>query len=206
MGPLYAALGSAVEIVELSVALLPGVDADLVRPVRKGGEALRRPSSRHRSDRIEALPKELRVHLGGAGAASTQLRFRMLVAIRATAEREEIGAAIAGVRGSSRPGASPSTNVSDQRFAHFRYRRTSWASRCSRTRLRIREDRRLRSRRATCIVEAAAIRLLPNGSGGGWIGLPRRTRRPRNLGWRRRYFNGQQAERLSLGRDEGLTS
>lgn len=99
MATVYAALGSAVTIVELSDALLPGVDADLVRPLRKRLERRCKgifPGTR--VARIEALPKELRVHLEGAKAASPQCFDRVLVAIGRQPNGKEIGAAKAGVR------------------------------------------------------------------------------------------------------------
>jgi dihydrolipoamide dehydrogenase len=94
----YSALGSKVSVVELSDQLIPGCDADLVKPLEK------RIRGRYEQvligvkvSAIEALATGLRVSFEGAGAPSAQVYDRVLVAVGRTPNGNALGAAAAGV-------------------------------------------------------------------------------------------------------------
>ncbi len=104
LGSVYAALGSRVSLVELLPSLLPGVDADLVRPlakrVKEAFEAV------HLETRLEELKEQngvLRarlVHAGSGPERETQeLEFdRALVAVGRRPNSEELGLETTKVR------------------------------------------------------------------------------------------------------------
>jgi dihydrolipoamide dehydrogenase len=82
MATVYDALGSKVSVVELSPSLIPGCDADLVRPLMK------RLKTRYeniwlnsRVTAIEALKKGLKVSFEGKGVPETDTFDRVLLAV-----------------------------------------------------------------------------------------------------------------------------
>jgi dihydrolipoamide dehydrogenase len=94
----YDALGAKVSVVELTPGLMPGCDADLVRPLH------RRIAKRYeqilldtRVERIEALDEGLRVTFSGGKASEPQLYDRVLVAVGRTPNGLRIDARAAGV-------------------------------------------------------------------------------------------------------------
>lgn len=99
LGMLYAAFGSRVTLVEVGDRLLPGVDPDLVAPLRqrldKAFEALWFNS---RVTGLDASPKEVSVHLEGDGTPPTLTVDRVLVAIGRRPNTEALGLEAAGVR------------------------------------------------------------------------------------------------------------
>ncbi len=98
MACVYNALGSRVTVVELSGALMPGCDRDLVRPLEK---RLRSHYEAILVDTkvagIEALETGLRVRFEGATAPAPQEYDRVLVAVGRRPNGRAIGAAAAGV-------------------------------------------------------------------------------------------------------------
>lgn len=82
LGTVYAALGSAVTVVELTDGLLPGADRDLVRPLQKRLEG--KLKAIHLSTKVAGLKAEkdgIRAQLEGAGVEPS-LRFdRVLVSV-----------------------------------------------------------------------------------------------------------------------------
>jgi dihydrolipoamide dehydrogenase len=103
MACVYAALGSRVSVVELLPQLMPGCDADLVRPLEK------RIRPRYEQiltgtnvARIEALPQGLRVTFAGEKAPAPQDFDRVLVAVGRVPNGALIGADAAGVHVSER--------------------------------------------------------------------------------------------------------
>lgn len=98
MATVYRELGSTITVAELSDALLPGVDPDLVRPleqrIRKRYENIHLKT---RVTRINALPDGLEVHFEGPGAPASQTFDRVLIAIGRRPNGKLVGAEHAGV-------------------------------------------------------------------------------------------------------------
>jgi dihydrolipoamide dehydrogenase len=98
MGCVYDALGTKVSVVELMDQLMPGADADLVRPLdkrlRKRFEAV---MLRTKVRAVEALAEGLRVTFEGEGAPAPQLYDRVLVAVGRKPNGALIGAEAAGL-------------------------------------------------------------------------------------------------------------
>ncbi len=98
MATVYAALGSRVTVVELLDRLMPGADADLVKPLQKRLE--KRLEGIHvgtRVAKVEAEKKGLRAVFEGPNAPEPQLYDRVLVAVGRRPNGDQIGAEAAGV-------------------------------------------------------------------------------------------------------------
>jgi dihydrolipoamide dehydrogenase len=99
LGTVYAALGSRVTVVEMLPALLPGADADLVRPLaarlRKRFESVRLET--RVESLVEAGGRARAVLLGKDGARAEEDFDRVLVAIGRRPNTEGIGLDKAGV-------------------------------------------------------------------------------------------------------------
>ena len=103
MACVYSALGSRVSVVELLPQLMPGCDADLVRPLEKRIRArYEQILTGTQVVRIEALPEGLRVTFAGDKAPAPQVFDRALVAVGRVPNGALIGAAAAGVEVSDR--------------------------------------------------------------------------------------------------------
>jgi dihydrolipoamide dehydrogenase len=103
MACMYAALGSRVSVVELLPQLMPGCDADLVRPLEKRIRArYEQILTGTKVARIEALPEALRVTFTGEQAPAPQVYDRVLVAVGRVPNGALIGADAAGVEVSDR--------------------------------------------------------------------------------------------------------
>ena len=103
MACVYDALGSRVSVVELLPQLMPGCDADLVRPLEKRIRArYEQILTGTKVARIEALAEGLRVTFAGEKAPGPQLFDRVLVAVGRVPNGALIGAAAAGVEVSER--------------------------------------------------------------------------------------------------------
>ncbi len=99
MACVYDALGSSVTVVELSDALMPGTDRDLVRPLQKRIEKrYARIMLGTRVSRLEPHPDGLRATFEGPDAPAPQDFDRVLVAVGRSANGNAIDAAAAGVR------------------------------------------------------------------------------------------------------------
>ncbi len=92
LGSVYAELGSRVTVVEMTAGLLPGVDDDLVRPLR------RRLESRFEEILLETEVTEARaqkngvmVRLQGGGGSADRLFDKVLVAIGRRPNSEDVG-------------------------------------------------------------------------------------------------------------------
>jgi len=98
MATVYDALGSKVSVVELSPGLIPGCDADLVRPlmklVKKRYENIWLNS---KVTGIEALKKGLKVSFEGKGIPDTDTFDRVLLAVGRSPNGKLIDAEKAGV-------------------------------------------------------------------------------------------------------------
>ncbi len=99
MACVYDGLGSRVSVVELTPQLMPGCDADLVRPLE------RRIRARYeqilvgtRVARVEALSEGLRVSFEGDKAVAPQTYERILVAVGRVPNGREIAADQAGIK------------------------------------------------------------------------------------------------------------
>ena len=116
MASIYAGLGVAVSVVELTDGLLPGCDRDLVRPLEK--RIARQYESvrvRTRVARVEAVEAGLQVAFEGAEASAPQVYDRVLVAVGRTPNGRRVGCEAAGVevdeRGYVRVDRQQRTNV-----------------------------------------------------------------------------------------------
>jgi dihydrolipoamide dehydrogenase len=98
MATVYDALGSKVSVVELSPGLIPGCDADLVRPLMK--RVKRRYENiwlNSKVTAIEALKKGLKVSFEGKGAPENDTFDRVLLAVGRSPNGQLIDADKAGV-------------------------------------------------------------------------------------------------------------
>jgi dihydrolipoamide dehydrogenase len=99
MATVYHALGSSITVVELMDQLIPGCDADLVKPlhqrIRKWYENI---YLKTRVARIEAKEAGLQVFFEGEGAPESEVFDRVLVAVGRRPNGKLIGAEQAGVR------------------------------------------------------------------------------------------------------------
>jgi dihydrolipoamide dehydrogenase len=82
MGTVYAELGSRVSVVELTDALLPGADRDLVKPLQQRLEKLfENIHLRTTVAKLEDRGESIRVHFEGPEGASVRDYARVLVAV-----------------------------------------------------------------------------------------------------------------------------
>jgi dihydrolipoamide dehydrogenase len=103
MACVYDALGVRVSVVELSDALMPGTDADLVRPLQKRIEKrYERIMLRTRVKTLEARSECLRATFEGPNELPVQDFDRVLVAVGRSANGNAIDARAAGVNVSDR--------------------------------------------------------------------------------------------------------
>ncbi|MBT8133520.1 MAG: dihydrolipoyl dehydrogenase [Gammaproteobacteria bacterium] len=98
MATVYDALGSKVSVVELSPALIPGCDADLVRPLMKLVKGrYENIWLNSKVTGIEALKKGLKVSFEGKGVPDTDTFDRVLLAVGRSPNGKLIDAEKAGV-------------------------------------------------------------------------------------------------------------
>jgi len=93
LGTVYAALGSKVTVVELTGSLLPGVDADLVRPLHARLEKqFHKIYLNTKVVRIEEVADGIRATLEGAGVTEPGARFdHVLVAVGRRPNSRDLG-------------------------------------------------------------------------------------------------------------------
>jgi dihydrolipoamide dehydrogenase len=98
MATVYDALGSSVSVVELMDQLIPGADADLVKPlhrrIQKRYEAI---YLKTRVTRIESCDEGLRVTFAGEKSLEPQIYDRVLLAVGRRPNGRDIGAENAGI-------------------------------------------------------------------------------------------------------------
>ena len=98
MACVYDALGVEVSVVELTAALMPGCDRDLVRPLeRRLAKRYRQILLGTRVAGIEARKQGLRVSFAGAAAIEPETYDKVLVAVGRVPNGRAIGADAAGV-------------------------------------------------------------------------------------------------------------
>lgn len=98
MATVYDALGAKVTVVEMMDALLPGLDADVVRPLaRRLERRYERILLKTKVARIEPRGDGLRVSYEGEGAPGPELFDAVLVAVGRRPNGREIAAEAAGV-------------------------------------------------------------------------------------------------------------
>jgi dihydrolipoamide dehydrogenase len=100
MGTVYAALGSRVTVVELTGSLLPGVDADLVRPLQTRLKGLfDKIYLNTKVAKLEQAGQGIRATLEGAETGSSDVPFdRVLVAVGRRPNSEGLGLERTGVQ------------------------------------------------------------------------------------------------------------
>ena len=99
MATVYHALGARVTVVELLDHLMPGADADLVRPLRKKIDArYEKILLKTKVARIEAQAEGLLAIFEGPGDPPPELFDRVLVAVGRVPNGKDIGAEAAGVK------------------------------------------------------------------------------------------------------------
>jgi len=93
MGTVYAALGSKVTVVELTGSLLPGVDADLVRPLANRLKTqLDKIYLNTKVARLEEVKDGIRATLEGADVAEPQMTFdRVLISVGRRPNSRDLG-------------------------------------------------------------------------------------------------------------------
>jgi dihydrolipoamide dehydrogenase len=93
MGTVYAALGSQVTVVELTGSLLPGVDADLVRPLHARLEKqFHKIYLNTKVAKIEEVKDGIRATLQGEGVAEPEVTFdRVLVSVGRKPNTRDLG-------------------------------------------------------------------------------------------------------------------
>jgi dihydrolipoamide dehydrogenase len=98
MATVYAALGSEVTVVELADQLMPGADADLVKPLHKR-IAQRYKGNHLKTKVVEATAQKngIKVTFEGESIPETSLFDRVLVAVGRSANGNKVGADKAGV-------------------------------------------------------------------------------------------------------------
>ena len=98
MACVYDALGVEVSVVELTAALMPGCDRDLVRPLeRRLAKRYRQILLGTRVAGIEARKQGLRVSFEGAAASEPETYDKVLVAVGRVPNGRAVGADAAGV-------------------------------------------------------------------------------------------------------------
>ncbi len=100
LGYVYAALGSKVTVVELTEGLLPGVDRDLVVPLKARLEKLfDKIYLKTKVTRLEEVPGGIKAHLEGEELAEKEPVFgRVLVAVGRRPNTTDLGLEKAGVQ------------------------------------------------------------------------------------------------------------
>jgi len=100
MATVYAALGSRIDVVEMTGGLMPGTDRDLVRVWQKfNGERFARVMLNTRLAAVEARPDALVARFDGEQASREPQSYdAMLVSVGRTPNGRRIGAERAGVR------------------------------------------------------------------------------------------------------------
>jgi dihydrolipoamide dehydrogenase len=100
MATVYSALGSSIDVVELQDSLIPGCDADLVRPLKKRlDKKLNQIMLATRVTEIKAQKNGLKVSFEGKNAPDTSRMYdRVLVAVGRIPNGKKIGAERAGIQ------------------------------------------------------------------------------------------------------------
>ncbi len=103
MATVYAALGSEITVVELADQLMPGADADLVKPLAK--RLAKQVKGIHLKTKVveaKAQKNGIKVDFEGESIPETKIYDRVLVAVGRSANGNKIGADKAGVAVSGR--------------------------------------------------------------------------------------------------------
>jgi dihydrolipoamide dehydrogenase len=99
LGTVYASLGSKITLVEITSGLLPGVDRDLVRVLRKPLDRLFETIALNTSVQdLKILKNGIKATLKGLDAEATQKRFdKVLVAVGRRPDTKDLGLEVAGI-------------------------------------------------------------------------------------------------------------
>ena len=92
LGSVYAALGSAVTVVEMTDTLLPGTDPDLIKPLEtRLRQAFSAIHTRTRVTHIEEVNTGIEVHCEGGGSKISEIFDRVLLCIGRRPNTDNIG-------------------------------------------------------------------------------------------------------------------
>jgi dihydrolipoyl dehydrogenase len=208
MACVYDALGSRVSVVELLPQLMPGCDADLVRPLEKRIRArYEQILTGTKVARIEALAEGLRVTFAGEKAPGPQLFDRVLVAVGRVPNGALIGAAAAGVevceRGFMPVDRQLRTNVPHIFAAGDIARPPMLAHKAS-------HEAKTAAEVAAGHKSSFDARVIPSVAYTdpeiAWVGLTETEAKEKSIAFKKGVFPWMASGRsLSLGRDEGFT-
>ena len=208
MACVYDALGSRVSVVELLPQLMPGCDADLVRPLEKRIRArYEQILTGTKVARIEALAEGLRVTFAGEKAPGPQLFDRVLVAVGRVPNGALIGAAAAGVevceRGFIPVDRQLRTNVPHIFAAGDIARPPMLAHKAS-------HEAKTAAEVAAGHKSSFDARVIPSVAYTdpeiAWVGLTETEAKEKSIAFKKGVFPWMASGRsLSLGRDEGFT-
>ena len=119
MATVYHALGSAITVVELMDQLVPGCDADLVKPLHQRiAKWYDNIYLKTKVTRIDAKPEGLEVFFEGEGAPASQVFDKVLLAVGRRPNGGLIGAEAAGVKVDER-GFIPVDNTQRTNVSHI---------------------------------------------------------------------------------------
>ncbi len=208
MACVYDALGTRVSVVELTPTLMPGCDADLVRPLEKRIRA--RYAQILTSTKVAGVVAEaqgLKVSFAGENAPPPQSFERVLVAVGRVPNGRAIGAELAGVNVSER-GYIPVDRQLRTNVPHiFAIGDIAGAPLLAHKAM---HEAKVAAEVAAGLKRAFDARVIPSVAYTdpevAWVGLTEAEARARSVPFKKGVFpwlaNGRS---LSLGRDEGFT-
>ncbi len=208
LATVYAGLGSAVTVVELTDGLLPGVDRDLVRPLERRLRA--RLAAIHVSAKVARVrPSEagLEAFLEGPGAPASALFDRVLVAVGRRPNGDRIGAEAAGIRVSEK-GVIPVDRRRRTNVPHiFAIGDAAGAPMLAH---KASHEGKVAAEAAAGLPSAFDARGIPSVAYTdpevAWVGLTELEARERGVAYEKGTFPWSASGRsLGMGRDEGMT-
>jgi dihydrolipoamide dehydrogenase len=208
MACVYEALGAKVSVVELMPQLMPGCDADLVRPLEK------RIRARYdqillgtKVARVEALPEGLRATFEGEGAPPPQLYDRILVSVGRAPNGALIGADAAGVAVDARGFITVDRQMRTSAPHIFAIGDVAGPPMLAH---KATHEAKLAAEVASGLKRALDARVIPSVAYTdpevAWVGLTETEAQAKGIAFRKGAFPWIASGRsLSIGRDEGFT-
>ena len=173
LGSVYAALGSAVTVVEMTDTLLPGTDPDLIKPLEtRLRQAFSAIHTRTRVTHIEEVNTGIEVHWEGEGAKTSEIFDRVLLCIGRRPNTDNIGLENTDIEPNDH-GSSKSITIVQNDPASLHRRPVPVPG--SPTKLRTKQNRRRNSRRGTPVFDALIPSLCTRFRKFAWVGLTETT-------------------------------